>query len=723
MNIGTANATSVSIGRSGQTTTVNGTLTSAADNITSATATALTVAASGTNYGLQVNESTTSAVTGLEITSAASGSGLALAEIGGGTNENLTLNAKGSGTVTINGTATGAVSISHGLTVSGGTISLNATGGNNTNIATGSSTGAVSIGNSSAGTVALNSGTGITLTSSGNITDDAAATISIGATNATSVSIGRATKTTTVNGALTSSQLLTGSLGLTVIGAATSLSGGNIAINNLAGSFTTQINAGTSTGAISIGNTAAGALTLTAGAASTWSTSGASSALTITSGATTASAFTLNSAAQASGATGGIAIATGNATSGTAGNIALDVGSSSTSNGQINIGTARLETINIGTGAFADAITIGSTTGGGVNIIGSGSDCVIGSGAGPTNCTSDARLKQNVVDLGGDTLAKVLALRPVDYNWNTISGFDQTQTHIGLIAQEVQQQFPDLVGTVYTDPTLGNVLGVDYQSLVVPAIKAIQQQQAMLGTYTMTGDDLSALVATIQIEAPRDPVAAIADNINNGIQFLTNLVVARVTAIQGYFYETHQTKLCIGDPNGGGETCITKAQLDQLLSNQESQNNANVPTTPAPISATPSVAPTIPTDTNTPAPVATTPDTNTPTSTDANTNTPAPVATTPDTNTNTPTDTNTPAPVATTPAPAVTTPPVASTASTTSPDSSTAAPATTSDVSTPAPTAAPDTTDTSTAADSTPAPTTASTITSSTSTDTTTTTP
>lgn len=47
--------------------------------------------------------------TGVSVTSAAAASGVAVAAISSGTDENLTLDAKGSGTVTINGTATGAV--------------------------------------------------------------------------------------------------------------------------------------------------------------------------------------------------------------------------------------------------------------------------------------------------------------------------------------------------------------------------------------------------------------------------------------------------------------------------------------------------------------------------------------------------------------------------------------------------------------------------------------
>jgi hypothetical protein len=76
---------------------------------TYAASTALTVAASGSNYGLQVDESTASAVTGLKITAAAAGNGLALSEIGGNANESLTISAKGSGTITLGSGSTGDI--------------------------------------------------------------------------------------------------------------------------------------------------------------------------------------------------------------------------------------------------------------------------------------------------------------------------------------------------------------------------------------------------------------------------------------------------------------------------------------------------------------------------------------------------------------------------------------------------------------------------------------
>jgi plastocyanin len=85
--------------------------------ITSSSTDALDVGPNGaTNPTLKVDASSASAATGLSITGAAAGSGLAIAVVSSGTNEDLTENAKGSGTITIGGISTGLVSIGRGST-------------------------------------------------------------------------------------------------------------------------------------------------------------------------------------------------------------------------------------------------------------------------------------------------------------------------------------------------------------------------------------------------------------------------------------------------------------------------------------------------------------------------------------------------------------------------------------------------------------------------------
>ncbi len=94
----------------------SGTLT-----VTSANSSALAVGRQGaTNPTLQVDASTSLSLTGLKVKSAGTGAGLALSVVeASGTNNNLTIDAMGSGTITIAGTSTGAVTITPATTITG----------------------------------------------------------------------------------------------------------------------------------------------------------------------------------------------------------------------------------------------------------------------------------------------------------------------------------------------------------------------------------------------------------------------------------------------------------------------------------------------------------------------------------------------------------------------------------------------------------------------------
>jgi hypothetical protein len=95
---------------------------------------------------------------------------------------------------------------------------------------------------------------------------------------------------------------------------------------------------------------------------------------------------------------------------------------------------------------------------------------------------SDSRLKENVTDLDAtNILDKICAIRPITYNYNELSGFDEdtrARRISGFIAQELMEVFPEMVGTIkkedveYYDTNLSN--------LNLYLVKAIQEQQAQI---------------------------------------------------------------------------------------------------------------------------------------------------------------------------------------------------------------------------------------------------
>lgn len=107
--------------------------------VKSASATAFVVGLNGaTNPAFQVDASTASSATGIKIKSAAAAGGVAVAVISSGTNESVTFDAKGSGTFTIQGTATGVISLARNTSVTGTLAVSSAISASNISVAVGS---------------------------------------------------------------------------------------------------------------------------------------------------------------------------------------------------------------------------------------------------------------------------------------------------------------------------------------------------------------------------------------------------------------------------------------------------------------------------------------------------------------------------------------------------------------------------------------------------------
>jgi hypothetical protein len=87
---------------------------------------------------------------------------------------------------------------------------------------------------------------------------------------------------------------------------------------------------------------------------------------------------------------------------------------------------------------------------------------------------SDRRLKNTINDFGQDVIAKYLQLRPIKYFWNQGKSSD-TNLQYGLIAQEVEKLFPEMVLTASDSM---QTKSVNYQALHALSLKVIQAQQA-----------------------------------------------------------------------------------------------------------------------------------------------------------------------------------------------------------------------------------------------------
>jgi hypothetical protein len=173
-----------------------------------------------------------------------------------------------------------------------------------------------------------------------------------------------------------------------------------------------------------------------------------------------------------------------------------------------NINSPTTGKLGIGTTTPAYTLSVGNTSITGVvaRFQNSTGYCDINPTTTSLTCTSDIRLKKNIVTLDASTtLATLTKLNPVTYNW--LAEDNASSTHAGFIAQEVKPLFPDLVST-----DANGTLSVAYSGFIPYIIQSIKE--------------------------------------------LASAVLS--------FKESFTTKnLCVGE--GEQKTCITKEQLDTLL--------------------------------------------------------------------------------------------------------------------------------------------------------------
>jgi hypothetical protein len=125
---------------------------------------------------------------------------------------------------------------------------------------------------------------------------------------------------------------------------------------------------------------------------------------------------------------------------------------------------------------------------------------------------SDRKFKTNLRPCEG-ALAKVLALEPKKYNYATENTDARVALprgeHYGLIAQDVEEIFPELVGDLvhpdvpmpHSDDPRGKPFGykgINYIELIPVLVQAIKEQQETIADNRRTIDELRAEVETLK---------------------------------------------------------------------------------------------------------------------------------------------------------------------------------------------------------------------------------
>ncbi len=397
-----------------------GTLTATAVNSLNVSSTAIAVQAAAT--GLTIDAGTSGTVS---IGATSTGDIL----LGGGSGATGCTVANSSGNLTCTGTINGA-------TLSGGTLSSGAVNSLNVSGTAISGTGAltvdangantVSIGGISTGDVLLAGGSGANgctvanstgnLTCTGNITGAATGTVGYWTRSGTTLSpatAGDAITTTgnistTSTGTITSAGLLTGSLGATISGAAISL--------NASSNFATNINTGSSTGAVAIGNTTAAetvtiqggtgasAVAISTGSAGTLSLGNGGVAGTIQIGNTSGAVAQTIGIGNNATASSTSALTIGNLL--TTSTTAIQGGTGSTA---VTIQSGASGTISVGTTSQTSTLNLGNTSASSTTLINGGTGAsAISIQAGTSGTISIGTTNVNTVTVGNTSNAGTL---------------------------------------------------------------------------------------------------------------------------------------------------------------------------------------------------------------------------------------------------------------------------------------------------------------------------
>ncbi|HET7375511.1 MAG TPA: tail fiber domain-containing protein, partial [Anaerolineae bacterium] len=122
-------------------------------------------------------------------------------------------------------------------------------------------------------------------------------------------------------------------------------------------------------------------------------------------------------------------------------------------------------------------------------------------------CSSDVRLKQNITAFP-NVLDKVTALQPVYYNWRAAEypayQFDGSTRSYGVIAQDVEQVLPELVGS-----DAHGFKTVNYSEIPLLLLQALKdlrlEKDKQLAAQQKQIDDLQARLANLDQSAPPAP--------------------------------------------------------------------------------------------------------------------------------------------------------------------------------------------------------------------------
>lgn len=113
--------------------------------------------------------------------------------------------------------------------------------------------------------------------------------------------------------------------------------------------------------------------------------------------------------------------------------------------------------------------------------------------SGTYTAVSDRKFKKNIENVDAPVMPGLLRLNLVKYHFNEQENSERK--YLGMIAQEVRNEFPDIVYENVQDDGSESFLTMDYSAFGLISVKAIQEQQAEIQTLK---EEMAALRAELE---------------------------------------------------------------------------------------------------------------------------------------------------------------------------------------------------------------------------------
>jgi hypothetical protein len=120
-------------------------------------------------------------------------------------------------------------------------------------------------------------------------------------------------------------------------------------------------------------------------------------------------------------------------------------------------------------------------------------------GGGSWSAVSDARLKKDIHDFN-DGLEVLKQIHPVRYKYNELSGVKDTSTFVGIIAQELKEIAPYMIGQFTKKDDGQQYYDYDGSAMTYILINAVQEQQDIIEQQQKTNDELLQKLNTLEAQ-------------------------------------------------------------------------------------------------------------------------------------------------------------------------------------------------------------------------------